>query len=191
MNQSELVFGIVQPHFDAVRDEFVSFVPEDGHGGLTKLAKVRCKVDAGMHDTERHYAAMRDDGLLMVLAPEIVELPWETIVAIVSHEFGHAADFAYPGQWLTFGGGPEKATWLGEREAGDKAARKWRLLWEERMRLAGGGAMNPAAEHARDQIEWAADGIVEAVTGHRLGYCGRCMIQCFNEESKLRPAGLR
>ena len=41
-----------------------------------------------------------------------------------------------------------------------------------------------------DQVEWSADAIVKAVTGRSLGYCGRCMLQCFSG-GKPRPAGLR
>jgi hypothetical protein len=169
---AEVAAVILEPHFDAVRDTFVEYAPEPG-SQLTKLKKTRFVVDPEVHDSERHFAMCRDDGALIRIAPEAAELPLENLVAILSHEFGHAADFAYPAKWVTPPRGSGEAVWLGDRD--DKPARKWLRLWSERN---------------DDQVEWAADSIASTVTGIEIRYCGRCVLQCFSGD-KRRPAGLR
>lgn len=170
-DQEELATAIIQPHFDAVRDTFIDYEPEPGFT-FDKLKRTKMVVDGDVHDTERHFAMCRDDGLLIRVAPEAIELPWEQLVAILLHEFGHASDFAYPGKWVApTGDGP--ATWIGDRS--DKPARKYRRLWEERN---------------NDQVEHAADAIAFAVTGMKIQYCGSCMLQCFDGGSS-RPRGLK
>lgn len=188
---------ILQPHFDAVRDIFCAYTPEGASGPLVKLAHVKFIVSPEMHDTERHYAATRTDGALMVLAPEMVDLPLDALVAILGHEFGHAADMAYPGCWTWPFDRAGRCHWVGDEPAdratayraafGSRSARSrtarddeapaanWMRSWEDR---------------SNDSIEWAADGICEAVTGHRPRYCGPCLIQSF-ECGVERPAGLR
>ena len=158
---------IVLPYFDAVRDTFAEFEPEPGRP-LAQCANVRFEIDERFHDTDRHYAACRDDGRRIYLAPQVLFLKQETLVAILAHEFGHATDFLYPGHWQTPLEGPARARWLGDPASG------WRRKWEERN---------------GDQVEWAADGIAEAVTGKKIGYCGRCLVQCFS--GIPRPKGLR
>ena len=101
--------------------------------------------------------------------PEIVNFGG-ALVAIVG--LRHAATITLPaldspaagwfGQWI---GTPPDT----------KHGRRWQRLWRER---------------SRDQIEWAADGIAQAVTGRKLGYCGDCLIQCYQGGIE-RPAGLR
>ncbi len=172
MLDDEVAAVILEPHFDAVRDTFVEFCPEPGKQ-LAKLKRTRFVVDPSVHDTDRHFAMCRDDGLLIRIAPEAAELPLENLVAILSHEFGHAADFAYPGKWVTPLRGAGDVVWLGSRS--DKPARKWRRLWEERN---------------GDQVEWAADAIASTVTGVEIRYCGPCVLQCFSG-AQTRPAGLR
>ena len=165
---SEIADSILKPHFDAVRDVFVEYRTHTGET-LKLLAKTRFVVVEGVHDGGRHFAGCREDGLLLYLAPESVELPVETLVAILAHEFGHAADFAYPARWL-----PERdepARWL---EEGRRGTTKWRKAWGQRN---------------EDQVEWAADSIAYAVTGKRVGYCGPCLLQCF--DGKPRPEGLK
>lgn len=172
----EVAEAVIVPHFDAVRDAYCEFRPESGHSGLTRLRRTKFIIDPAMHDSPRHFAACRDDGMLMLFAPQLIDLPIETMVAILTHEFGHAADFAYGAAWYTDGSGPSPARWIGEHED-DRGWRAWRKGWRQR---------------GKDQVEWAADGIAQAVTGRRLGYCGEtcCMLQAF-DQCQPRPAGLR
>ena len=112
----EVAAAELAPHFDATKDAFVSFEPEpeDLPGMcLDKLQRTRMVVDPSVRDTERHFARCRDDGLLIELAPECVELPFEQLVAVLAHEMGHAADFAYPGCWVNPGGAKGEAVWIG------------------------------------------------------------------------------
>lgn len=172
MNQDEIAAAILQPHFSAVQDVFVAHKVAPGKT-MSKLAKTRLVVDENMHDTPRHFAACRDDGTLIMLAPQMADLDIMHVVAIITHEFGHAADFAYPAMWM----GPMRqagvAVWVGDGDGPE--ARAWQRAWNRRN---------------ADQVEWAADGIAEAVTGRRIGYTGQCVLQTF-DRGQSRPAGLR
>lgn len=178
-DRDEIAATVLTPYFDAVRDTFASFSPERGVV-LAKAKKVRFVIDQKIRNSPRHYAATRDDGLHMWYAPEMVEtLSDDEVVAIVSHEFGHAMDFLYPGRWIQPGDGPCKAQWISDSDENTKAGRRWKSIWHKRN---------------ADQIEWAADGIAEAVTGRQVRYSGKCIIQCFDcggRKSILRPMGLR
>lgn len=165
---------VIKPYFDAARDVFSSCEIEPGFT-LSRLAKVKFIVDPKIHNKPRHFAATMDDGLLMMFAPQFVELPVETLVAIITHEFGHAADFVYPARWYTPSNGPSKASWIESGGVDTRAFRLWTKLWEDR---------------GRDQVEWAADGIAQAVTGKHLVYGGDCMLQRFSQGVE-RPKGLR
>lgn len=165
----EIAYAIIEPHYDAVRDEYVEHVLPDGTR-LERLKKTRLLVDASVRDSPRHYAACRDDGLLIVIAPQAADLALESLVALLCHEFGHAADFLYPSRWACTRNRP--AEWLAE------SARKMtrhRRNW---------------ADRTDDQIEWDADAIARAVTGRAIQYCGPCRVQCF-AGGVARPAGLR
>lgn len=164
--------AILQPHFDAVRDIFVGY--HKRHGGLAdKLRKTRLRVDKSVHDTRRHFMATRDDGSEVLAAPEAADLPIETITAIDAHEFGHVDDFVHPARWL-FVSQQEPAIWLPD-DLPDKKRVKLERQWLER---------------GDDEIEWTADAIAFAVTGKRIGYCGRCVLQCL-KGGIPRPRGLR
>lgn len=169
----ELAAAVLEPHFDAVRDVFAEFRP-DGGVPLSKIKKVKLIVDPAIRNSPRHYAACRTDGKYILLAPQAADLPLEQLVAIISHEFGHAADFNYPGKWLTPNRGDEEAIWVGDHED-SKQLRKWFKLWNQR---------------SDDQIEMAADSIAYTVTGMPISYCGPCMLQCFSG-TRSRPRGLR
>jgi hypothetical protein len=174
ITQEEIAATVVAPHFEGVRDVFLSFSPEPDLR-LQKLKKIKFVIDESMHDTPRHFAATRDDGLLMLFAPEIVDLDVETLVAIIAHEFGHALDFLYPARFYMPADGPAEATWIVERDLDTRAFRTWSKIWDKRN---------------RDQIEWAADGIAEFMTGKHITYCGPCILQCFSGGIE-RPKGLR
>jgi hypothetical protein len=172
-DREEIAACVLSPHFDAVRDVFAAFEPEPGVK-LSLLRHTRLVVTAAARNGERHYARCRDDGRLIELAPEAVDdLDHEQLVAMTAHEFGHAADFAYPGSWVLMDprSRARYAVWLGDRD--DRAGRRWRRIWHDR---------------SDDEIEWSADAIATAVTGIDIGYCGPCMIQCFS--GPPRPAGL-
>lgn len=172
--ETEIAACVLEPHFDAVRDVFAAFEPEPG-SPLRRLRKTKLIVTSEAHDGPRHYARCRDDGMLIQLAPQTAdELDHEQVVAITAHEFGHAADFAYPGRWVLLHPGTDHSQieWLGDRN--DRPARRWRRIWLDR---------------GPDEVEWTADAIAKRVTGLEIGYCGPCMVQCFG--GKPRPAGLR
>ena len=183
MTDEELAAAILQPHFDAVRDEFIRYSPEPGVK-LDRLRKTKIIVDKSIHNSRRHFAACRDDGMQVMCAPQIVvALAVEQMVTILAHEFGHASDMAYPGQWVVVrpGTAHQKAVWIGESD--DRRAVQWReRLWHKR---------------SRDEIEWTADAIAELVTGRKIHYCGDCVLQCFApvEGAPMkhirRPKGLR
>jgi hypothetical protein len=160
------------------------------------MKAVRFEVVPDAHDTERHFARMRTDGKLMQLAPEVVDLPDETLVAMLAHEFGHAADHAYPGCWSWPKVGAGESVWVGGTDKERAAA--WRNIFgkaDARSRHANDDAevagrwMGAWHRRNEDQVEWTADAIAFAVTGRKIGYCGKCMLQCFSGIE--RPAGLR
>ncbi len=181
VQNDEIVATVLAPYFDAVRDRFVEFRP-DASACLERLRKTKFVIEAKNHNSGRHFASTRDDGMLMIFAPQIVELPVETLVAILAHEFGHAADFAYPAHWLTRGQPDDVASWIGDPRA-TRQSRKWQKLWYDQND-------HSSQDPNRDRIEWRADAIAFAVTGRRLGYCGDCVLQCFKGGIE-RPPGLR
>jgi hypothetical protein len=168
---SEEAACILLPCFDAVRDIFSEYQPRHGPQ-LEKLSKTRLLVDDSVRDSPRHYAACRADGMQIIVAPQAADLPLATLAAILGHEFGHAADFAYPAHWRMQSGRYEAAVWKPPR--GNRAPDKVRL-W---------------ADRSDDQVEWSADAIAYAVIGQRVEYCGPCMVQCF-DGGRSRPRGLR
>lgn len=182
VSTEEMAASVLLPHFDAVRDIYVAFSPEPGVT-LGRAAKVRFVIDEKFHDKPRHFAATTEDGLRMYFAPQIVDLDEERVVAIIAHEFGHAVDFLYPHRWITAPDGPGPARWVStdDEERFRRSIRlhgeryEWPRLWRERN---------------ADQIEWAADGIAEAVTGKKILYSGKCVLQNFSRGIE-RPVGLR
>jgi hypothetical protein len=164
----EVAAAIIEPHFAAVRDVFCEY---DG-GRLARLRRTRLLVSDEIRNSKRHYAGCREDGLAVIVAPEAAELAVGSLVALLAHEFGHACDFCYPAMWVHLAVG-KPAAWAGDAEP--KRLRKLLALWNDR---------------SSDQIEWAADSIVMAVTGKEVRYCGDCLVQCF-AGGTTRPPGLR
>jgi len=158
---------ILEPYFLAMQETFVG-------AGLDAAKRVQLYVAPSMHDSPRHFAGTRDDGIVVMLAPEMVELPENTVAAIIAHEFGHAADFLYPGEFAL---GPERVAMRRNRSAfdGDDHWARWVKEWEKRD---------------DDVVEFVADAIAEMVTGRRIGYTGPCKLQAF-DRGKARPQGLR
>lgn len=163
----------LQPYFEAVRERFAAFDPGDGK--LQKLERLAMWVDERVRDSPRHFAGCRDDGSVILVAPQLAELPEDTVLAILCHEAGHAADFSYPAAWELVSR-DEPARWMGEIKPGklDRQSRKRLRAWHDRT---------------QDQVEWTADAICHAVLGKRIGYCGPCYLQCF--DGPPRPDGLR
>lgn len=150
--------------------------------GAGKVSRVKIKVDDFVRDKPRHFAACRTDGHLIVLAGELALQPVKTMTAIISHEFGHAVDFLYPGCFLIQPSGEFVVRRAGIR-SNDAIPRSVMNYWEERD---------------SDAVERTADLIAEQVMGIRIGYCGPCNLQTVllgtPDESSCkpsRPKGLR
>lgn len=196
MDGTEIAHAVLQPHFDAVRDVFAGLSAASPIA-LGRVRRTKFIVDDSARNSARHFAATRTDGLLMVFAPQLVELPVETVVAIVAHEFGHALDFAYPGCWTWPRGEAGPVQWVGEDKAAH--ARAWRGIFGKPAARSRTGMDDDApavnwmrawGDRTEDEIEWAADGIAWAVTGRRPLYSGPCMLQGFSG-GQPRPANLR
>lgn len=158
---------ILEPYFLVMQEVFVG-------AGFDAAKRVQLYVAPSMHDSVRHFAGTRDDGTVIMLAPEMVELPENTVAAIIAHEFGHATDFLYPGEFAL---GPERVAMRRNRSEfdGDEHWVKWVKEWQKRD---------------DDVVEFVADAIAEQVTGRRIGYVGPCKLQAF-DRGKARPMGLR
>lgn len=157
--------AVLEPYFIAIQEIFVD-------AGYNECSKVRFSVRSDMHDTPRHFAAATEDGKQIFFAPEAVELPEHTVLAIMAHEFGHICDFARPACHVLDGNG---LTVRRKSECPAKQWNKWLTAWEERD---------------YDCVERTADAIAESVMGATIGYSGPCMLQTFLG-GKPRPTGLR
>lgn len=157
---------VLEPYFQVMQAEFVSF-------GLERCKTTRLVCAPWVHDTERHFAACTDDGRDIYAAPELADLPENTVLAIMAHELGHATDFLYPAEWALGRDGAERRKL---DQVSEKQLRAWLTGWKSRD---------------SDQVEFTADAIAEKVLGMPIGYRGPCQLQCFNCGEAGRPAGLR
>jgi hypothetical protein len=114
-----------------------------------------------VHDSPRHFAACREDGGLIVAAPEMVELPEPTVVAILAHEFGHAVDFLHPGRYVL---GREGAVSRDLETVSEEQRLRWLRAWQQRDNYV---------------VEATADAIASAIYGAPIGYQGPCLLQSF------------
>ena len=165
--------AVLEPYSLAVQEVFVG-------NGATKCKRVKLEIAPWIHDSPRHFAATEETGKAMVVSPEFAELPEETVIAILSHEFGHAVDFLYPGEYLLVDDGelvrmPAVPPGKLERK-GEQAHLARSRAWEKRD---------------KDTVERTADAIAERFTGHLIGYCGPCELQCFDRGHRPRRPGLR
>jgi hypothetical protein len=158
--------AVIEPFFVAQQDDFLE-------AGLKRTKRTRLYCAPWVHDSPRHFAACRDDGLAIVVAPELAELSTDLVVGILAHEFGHATDYLYPGDFVL--GREERAQRRVREEFNDDQWSRWIKTWQERD---------------DDLVEQMADAIVEWATGTKIGYRGPCMLQCF-ERGAARPQGLR
>lgn len=158
---------ILEPYFAAAKEVFEE-------AGMRRVAGTRLYVAPWVHDSERHFAACRDDGLAIIVAPELAELPEDTVAAMFCHELGHATDFLYPAEYAL--GREREAIRRPRADAADEREwGRWARDWERRD---------------DDAVEITADAIAELATGRRIGYLGPCKLQCF-DRGAARPEGLR
>lgn len=166
---------ILRGTFSAVQKAYIAV-------GLDKVRYTRLSIDPSMRDKDRHFAGCKTDGSMIAVAPDMALLNPKSVAAIMAHEFGHAADYLYPGSFML-----DRARKLDVKKPGNRS--------------------NDALPRARvhnwqnrndDVVEFTADAIAEFVTGGRIGYCGPCKIQAFLDGSpeerdclQRRPAGLR
>jgi hypothetical protein len=157
--------AIIEPYFRAVQEKYEL-------AGYTAIRRTLLKCDKTRHDTPRTFAACRDDGLRIVVAPELAELNHEIVIGILAHECGHATDFLYPAEFVFTGTDALRR----DRDAEtDKQWRKFLRAWKQRD---------------TDAVELTADAIAEAVLGVPIGYRGPCMLQSLGV-GVARPIGLR
>ena len=157
--------AVLEPFFLAARALFLE-------RGLELCRRTRFFVADDMHDTPRHFAGCSADGREIVVAPELAELPYEFVVGILAHEFGHAADFLYPGEFALGRGGVVRRR---RQDVDETQWLRWQRTWDAR---------DP------DVIEVTADSIAELVWGQPIRYTGPCQLQNFRI-GEARPHGLR
>lgn len=165
-------------YFDYVRDQFLDTEVAPGVR-LDKLAKVTVVVDPRVHDTPRHFAATRDDGRLVRLAPQLALLSSVQAIAIIAHELGHVADFLYPGHFLLVTA---------------RSPAKWKVPEGRRS----SAQLENWYKRTPYEIEATADAVNFRMTGARITYAGDCrtksdcrLIQTFGPGGEDRPEWLR
>ena len=157
----------------------------------------RLRIDSGWHDTCRHYAGARTDGKVLVVAPEIVDLPDVQISAVLAHEAGHFVDFDSPARYY-FRPPAEVKARTGARAVciSDDVPTPLvpALIWFKELPdgKALGKYLREWKERSDDEIERVADAIASYVMGEKISYTGRpsCLVQTFGIGIE-RPLGLR
>lgn len=190
--------AILEAYFSIVREAFIE-------RGLAFVRDTEFEVRDWVHDSPRHYAATTEDGRLVIAAPELALLPPETIEAILAHEFGHVTDYRYPGEWRLADDELVRLPRIPKRLLDHHRARiektedelGARSSRQRREDKAGLQASQTASARLQawmnrdpDTVEFTADAIAEHVTGRKIGYCGPCLLQCF-DRGRRRPRGLR
>lgn len=178
---------IIEPYFDYLKEQFVT-------AGLRRAGDVRLQISGSVHDTARHFAATRDDGRLVIMAPEAAGLPEDNLVGIAAHELGHAMDFAYPGRFqlreteLIEWQSPD---WAGPEER--KAIAALGLDWQKDKAIRQTAYARRKQWESRDddEVERTADAIAGRTVQRPIFYRGQCLLQSFESGSRPRPEGLR
>jgi hypothetical protein len=158
---------IIEPYFEAAREVYGAFYEASGLDSKG-LMKLRLECSPEMHDTPRHFAGASVDGRKIVVAPEIVLLPEDTVAAILAHEFGHITDFLHAGRFVC-DVVDRKLGFLREGAEDDYRTARTRVA---RMRQ-----WRSREDHV---IEVTADLIAEVVIGKPIGYAGPCLLQGFD-----------
>lgn len=174
-------YVVLEPYFLAAKEVFEEW-DRANHPDDPKIVRVHLEVAPWVHDSPRHFGSTTADGRIVVVAPEMAELPEETVIAILSHEFGHSLDFLYPGHFI----------WVDEaiRHSALPMAANETLRSDKRYRQALVARTKQWEARDDDLVEQSADGIAQLVTGRFIGYQGPCLLQCFDRGVK-RPVGLR
>ena len=149
---------VIEPYFEELQEKYYEAGFE-----LVEEVKIRCRAD--MHDTDRHFAGCTTDGGTIYVAPQMVELPPDTVLGILAHELGHALDFLYPAEFLL---------------RGDHVVH----IQPDKQRTKGWKRRDD------DTVEITADYIAEYVLGTSIGYRGPCLLQSLGHFAP-RPLGLR
>ena len=150
---------ILEPYFEELQERFAE-------AGLKRVLRTKLRCVSHVHDAPRHFAGCMEDGTIIYAAPQMIELPEETVMGILAHELGHAADFLYPGEFVL----------RGERIVRMEADRHRMKGWRRRD---------------ADTVELSADFIAEAVLEVPIGYRGPCQLQSIGAGGVRRPLGLR
>lgn len=150
---------ILEPYYEELQRRF-------SKEGLERVEDTKLRCSDELHDTPRHFAGCATDGSVIYVAPQLVELPESTVMGILAHELGHAADFLYPAEFLL----------RGDRVVNVEPDKYSRKGWKRRD---------------DDTVELVADGIAEYVLGTQIGYRGPCMLQSLGVGGRRRPKGLR
>ena len=130
----------------------------------------RLSLDPSRHDSCRHFAATTMDGSEVLVAPDLADMPYETMLAILAHEAGHVEDLCSPGVW-----------WF----------REGRLRRVSFPKRGAKGLVRSWQDRSDDEVERVADAIAELALGQRIGYVGHagCLVQSVGRGTR-RPKGL-
>jgi hypothetical protein len=187
---ADRAWSVLRPYWE----EIVGTFRHKGHPEPGNVTRV--KVDPKWHDTCRHFAGASQDARILVVAPELADMPVASIVAILAHECGHFVDLANPGRYW-FRRASNVRVRKGARAVSVKdlppTFRDDALFFFEHLPDKNlGKHLNEWRARESDEVERAADAIAEVVTGHRIGYTGApgCLVQTMGSGVE-RPIGLR
>lgn len=176
----EAARAVVEAYFAAAQERFEDY--ERRNLGASTLSRVQlmCAPWRELHEqegfTERNFAATSEDGLLVVAAPELAQLPPDTVEAIMAHELGHALDFLHPARYVLV---RDELLLYPNPVDDDREVDRARL-----------NRMRQWINRDSDVVEATADEIAAVVMGREIRYAGPCYLQSF-ETGTRRPAGLR
>jgi hypothetical protein len=158
--------AIIVPYWQDIIEQF----EESGYPQPATLCDIILTDE--VRDSCRHFAATREDGKMLYLAPDIVHLPSDLIMGILAHEAGHIVDLQSPGiYWF------RNDELIVSDELPSRGFRKILRAWRDR---------------SDDEVERVADEIAFDATGVRIGYVGgsTCLVQALGRGIK-RPKGLK